>query len=272
MRDGLVPCPDCGAPLAGRPERCAACGLVLVGDAAARLWAVDQSIAALYTERAELLRLLRGVPAAGAAGGFTGTAAPPAVAFAGAPFSQFPVYPPQRYRSGRPRVEWSRRRVQNLLLSLGVAPPHGCGAHLHRRELGHARRRRTRCGDGRRHPLGGGCGDGGRTACAARDCGVRGGPDRGAADRRRRRASACRARRRHRAGDVCGCCVGRDRGADCRVGTGSQASVRFGIAALLAAELVLPLADRYERHASGRCRVLFTGCRPSHSLPSASIP
>ena len=112
MGDGLVACPDCGATLAGPPERCAACGLVLVGDVAARLWAVDQSIAALSAERAALLHTLRAASGVGAG----------APAFG--PSRQFQPYPaviPPQYRApGRPRVEWSRRRVQNLLLSLGV--------------------------------------------------------------------------------------------------------------------------------------------------------
>ncbi|MGZ6793559.1 MAG: hypothetical protein ACXVFV_11440, partial [Mycobacteriales bacterium] len=54
-------CPDCRAPLTGAPA-CAGCGLPLVGPAAARLWVVDQRLAALETEgtalREERARLL----------------------------------------------------------------------------------------------------------------------------------------------------------------------------------------------------------------------
>ncbi|MEY9889025.1 hypothetical protein ABIA31_002673 [Catenulispora sp. MAP5-51] len=113
MGDGLVGCPDCGAPMAERPQRCSACGLVLVGETAARLWAVDQRIAELTTERVALLRTLR------AAGSIGIAAAVPDGG--GGPAPALPSYPvPPHLLAGRPRVEWSRRRVQNLLLSLGV--------------------------------------------------------------------------------------------------------------------------------------------------------
>jgi hypothetical protein len=54
-----IPCPDCGLPLPPNPARCPSCGLPLTGPAAARLWEVDQSLAALRTERAGLLTELR---------------------------------------------------------------------------------------------------------------------------------------------------------------------------------------------------------------------
>src|SRR5262249_29906478 len=109
-------------------------GLALVGDAAARLWVVDQSIAALTAERGALLRMLRaasGVASGGgedagvvsAGGGAAPACAPASEAFAPTPQPPLPPCPammPQQYQAGRPRVEWSRRRVQNLLLSLGV--------------------------------------------------------------------------------------------------------------------------------------------------------
>ena len=125
MGDVLVSCPDCGAATAGRPERCAACGLVLVGEVAARLWAVDQSIAALGTERVGLLRMLRAAGTAGAgsiaAPGYAPPSQFPSYPAPGyPPPSQFPSYPAPVPHPGRPRMEWSRRRVQNLLLSLGV--------------------------------------------------------------------------------------------------------------------------------------------------------
>lgn len=108
---GASRCPDCGEPYDGRPERCPACGLLLVGFTAARLWAVDQHIAALLVERRALVKALRDGSATASAG-------------ASATPTSWPAGPqpgmPARYTRQRPRVEWSRRRVQNLLLSLGV--------------------------------------------------------------------------------------------------------------------------------------------------------
>ena len=53
-----TPCPDCRAPLTGS-ERCESCGLSLRGPDAARLWWVDQQLAALAAERLTLLARLR---------------------------------------------------------------------------------------------------------------------------------------------------------------------------------------------------------------------
>jgi hypothetical protein len=98
--------------------------LALFGEAATRLWVVDRDIARLVAERAGLVAVLR------AAGGDSrATAAAPALnmQFSAYPGGQVP--PPQSsslplptypYQPGRPRGKWSRRRVQNLLLSLGV--------------------------------------------------------------------------------------------------------------------------------------------------------
>ena len=54
-----IPCPACGLPLPASPASCPSCGLSLTGPAAARLWEVDQSLAALRLERESLLRDLR---------------------------------------------------------------------------------------------------------------------------------------------------------------------------------------------------------------------
>jgi hypothetical protein len=81
-----TPCPDCRAPLTGA-ARCASCGLPLVGPLAARLWQVDQQLAALTTERISLLTRLR-MPA--------------------------PEVPPAR------AVEATPRSAQNTLLGLGA--------------------------------------------------------------------------------------------------------------------------------------------------------
>ena len=53
-----TPCPDCRATLTGA-ERCESCGLSLRGPDAARLWWVDQQLAALTAERVTLLTRLR---------------------------------------------------------------------------------------------------------------------------------------------------------------------------------------------------------------------
>lgn len=53
-------CPDCEAPLPPVvDEGCPACGLPLRGPAAARLWQVDQDLAALRAERTDLVATLR---------------------------------------------------------------------------------------------------------------------------------------------------------------------------------------------------------------------
>lgn len=114
---GTSRCPDCGEPFDGRPERCPACGLLLIGLAAARLWAVDQHIAALTAERGALLQALRTISANAIPTSWLVAPQP------GVPAHYTGQYTPQyipQYTPRRPRVEWSRRRVQNLLLSLGV--------------------------------------------------------------------------------------------------------------------------------------------------------
>ncbi|KQU70338.1 zinc ribbon domain-containing protein [Phycicoccus sp. Root101] len=54
-----IPCPSCGAPLPAQPVQCPACRLPLIGPDAARLWELDQRLAALRTERAQVLLALR---------------------------------------------------------------------------------------------------------------------------------------------------------------------------------------------------------------------
>jgi hypothetical protein len=102
---GQMPCPDCGEPLPATclADRCPRCALPLAGPLAARLWVVDQNLAALWGERVMLLAGLRR----------QAVADPP---------SASPVYPaaaPPGSAPGR-TAEWSRLQVQNLLLSLGV--------------------------------------------------------------------------------------------------------------------------------------------------------
>ena len=54
-----IPCPSCGAPLPAQPLLCPACRLPLTGPDAARLWDLDQRLAALRAERGQLLVALR---------------------------------------------------------------------------------------------------------------------------------------------------------------------------------------------------------------------
>ena len=50
----MIPrCPGCGAPLTGAAA-CASCGIPLQGPAAARLWQVDQRLAAVAAEQTSL--------------------------------------------------------------------------------------------------------------------------------------------------------------------------------------------------------------------------
>jgi len=106
-------CPSCAALLRPPVTACPACHLRLSGPTAGRLWAVSTEAARLLGERARLVSTLRAeaqaqVPA------FTPYVAPapgpapaPAPALAGA--APLPATP-----------EWTPRRVQNLLLALGV--------------------------------------------------------------------------------------------------------------------------------------------------------
>ena len=98
------PCPGCGAPLTGTSP-CPSCGLPLVGPDAARLWQVDQELAALAgrqdalgAERERLLAALR-----------TGTTITSPTAVAGFPSPPMPA-----------RQEANPAQVQNTLLALGA--------------------------------------------------------------------------------------------------------------------------------------------------------
>ncbi len=99
-------CPACAALLGTSPDACPACGLRLSGPTASQLWRVSQRTAELLTERDRLLAVLR---AEGARVQPTGT---------GSPVPPAPPLPPRL--PAAPRAEWTPRRVQNLLLALGV--------------------------------------------------------------------------------------------------------------------------------------------------------
>ena len=99
-------CPDCRAVLT-QGTTCGACGLVLTGAPAARLWQVDTELLRLdatrhqlLVERAALLAALR-----------TGN---PAMHHAGSLPAAVPTSPIQ----ARP-AEWTPKRIQNTLLGLG---------------------------------------------------------------------------------------------------------------------------------------------------------
>ena len=96
-------CPSCGAALPAAPASCPACRLPLTGSVASRLWQVSVQADQLMRTRAELIEQLRRAATPPPA------AAPPAMA---------PVTSPVPPRA--PAPEWSRRRVQNLLLALGA--------------------------------------------------------------------------------------------------------------------------------------------------------
>ena len=114
-------CPACGAALPST-EACPSCGVSLRSATAADVWRVSVQAAALLDQRAALLERLRAEsrPAAAQPGYF---GVPPAgydPAPPTAPSSAPPSGPPPPAQPPVRTPEWSRRRVQNLLLGLGV--------------------------------------------------------------------------------------------------------------------------------------------------------
>jgi hypothetical protein len=124
-------CPDCAAPLTGGAT-CPACGLLLTGPSAVRLWEVSTAIVRLRDEREALLRALR--PPARQAGTPVPPPvpqAPPAPRASAAPVPPWEAaVPAPPWETGpttwgtpsapRPRREWTTKRVQNLLLVVGA--------------------------------------------------------------------------------------------------------------------------------------------------------
>ena len=104
-------CPSCSAELPATRTACASCGLRLTGVLAGRLWQVSVQAAELLETRRRIIEQIRHAPAITPAAATPPPGAGPAPA---APPPQAPAAP------ARPRPEWSRRRVQNLLLALGV--------------------------------------------------------------------------------------------------------------------------------------------------------
>ena len=102
-------CPSCSAVLPAERNACAACGLRLTGVLAGRLWQVSVQAAELLETRRLIIEQMRHEPAMAPA-----AATPPTGPAPFAPRPPAPVAP------AKPKPEWSRRRVQNLLLALGV--------------------------------------------------------------------------------------------------------------------------------------------------------
>jgi hypothetical protein len=107
-------CPSCSAALTPAREVCPACRLPLTGPLAARLWRVSVQAAELLGERRWLIDELRrsGAEAAETTP-FEGQVQP------GGTAGGVPRVPGARPAATR-GPEWSRRRVQNLLLAMGV--------------------------------------------------------------------------------------------------------------------------------------------------------
>jgi hypothetical protein len=136
-------CPSCLARLTADPT-CAVCGVSLTGPEASRLWTLSVQAADLLSQRSGLLAAMRAAvghaparprgadvsgqaPLAGsltgpaaATAGSVGTAGPhpvPTHSASGTPSAGYPARP---LTPPAPRPEWTLRRVQNLLLGLGV--------------------------------------------------------------------------------------------------------------------------------------------------------
>ena len=103
-----IPCPSCGELLPAQPVHCPACLLPLTGPDAARLWELDQRLAALQAERAVVLAALRSreVREPWSAPAIPHDAASTASAFPDAP-APAPI----------PRRRWT---TQQTLLAVGV--------------------------------------------------------------------------------------------------------------------------------------------------------
>jgi hypothetical protein len=111
-----IGCPGCGEQVRTPAQACGGCGLRLVGPAAARLWQVDTTLAALSAERSYLLGALR-QPARAT----TPTAAGwhwPSEPFNPTPYPRSDIEEPFAQTPTAARREFS---PQQLLLGLGAA-------------------------------------------------------------------------------------------------------------------------------------------------------
>src|SRR5687767_959205 len=116
-------CPACGA-LVPSTERCHACGVSLRSETAQQVWQASVETEAALERRRALIERLKAeaqVPSPTAA-----AASPPSGYFGGSAYDAppaSPAFPPPRQPPAPapvPAPEWSRARVQNLLLALGV--------------------------------------------------------------------------------------------------------------------------------------------------------
>jgi len=119
-------CPSCASLLVDLPAVCLTCRLPLQGGLAGRLWQLSVEASGLLTQRSRLIAELR-AQAAGStsaqaqAAGSTYAGGMPNAAYAREAPTQ-PQQPPPTVPPAppAPRPEWTPRRVQNLLLALGV--------------------------------------------------------------------------------------------------------------------------------------------------------
>ena len=112
-------CPSCAGPLLGSVT-CPTCAVDLSGPTAKAVWQLSVQSASLLAERTRLIAALRveatsSSRTSAAEGGATTPRVPGAPRVPG--IAPLPPAPP---RVARPAPEWTRRKVQNLLLSLGV--------------------------------------------------------------------------------------------------------------------------------------------------------
>ena len=104
-----IPCPACSRFLPESPTSCPGCHLPLTGPDAARLWQVDQSLAALQVERTSLIAALRSQAASPAGGVAPSTEASPTLP------AQAPAL--STMAAPAPRRSWT---TQQTLLAVGV--------------------------------------------------------------------------------------------------------------------------------------------------------
>ena len=105
-----IPCPACGRFLpAQSPTSCPGCHLPLTGPDAARLWQVDQSLAALQLERTSLIAALRSRTTSPATAAAPSTDVSPLLPSQVEPLTTAPAAPPRR--------SWT---TQQTLLAVGV--------------------------------------------------------------------------------------------------------------------------------------------------------
>ena len=107
-------CPSCSGPLLGSLT-CPTCAVDLSGPTARTVWQLSVQVAGLLAERTRLIAALRVEASTRASRSATSPTAAAAVPTAAGPVPAQALTPPKP-----PAPEWTRRKVQNLLLSLGV--------------------------------------------------------------------------------------------------------------------------------------------------------